>query len=206
MSRALAAVADPLAVVGAVAAALRLRDTAGRPRSKRCTATWDEAGAPPPRQLRALAQATGQLVHELLRSCAPLKVVVTSREPLGVEGETIWRLHRHSGRCSARRREETEEISRFEAAVELFVEQARAVAPSFALQSSNAAAVAKICRRLDGIPLAIELAAARVRVLSPEQIEAKLNDRFRLLTSGGRAARLERHQTLARRSAGATRC
>ena len=77
----------------------------------------------------------------------------------------------------------------------LFVERARAVAPSFALTDANADAVAQICRRLDGIPLAIELAAARVRSLPPEQIAARLDDRFRLLTGGSRTA-LPRHQTL----------
>jgi len=190
----LAAVADPSAVVGAVAAALGIRDAAGQSTLEALRGhLGQKAALLLLDNCEHLLEASGQLVHELLRSCAPLKVVVTSREPLGIEGENIWRLP--SLEAPTLRGDETpEEIGRFEA-VELFVERARAVAPSFALQASNAAAVANICRRLDGIPLAIELAAARVRVLSPEQIEAKLNDRFRLLTSGGRGA-LERHQTL----------
>ena len=77
----------------------------------------------------------------------------------------------------------------------LFLERARAAQPAFALTDANAAAVAEVCRRLDGIPLALELAAARVRVLTPEQLAARLGDRFRLLTGGGRTA-LRRQQTL----------
>ena len=80
-------------------------------------------------------------------------------------------------------------------AVRLFVERARTAVPSFALTDANAAAVAEICTRLDGLPLAIELAAARVRLLAPDQIAARLGDRFRLLTGGTRTA-LPRHQTI----------
>ena len=80
-------------------------------------------------------------------------------------------------------------------AVALFVQRARSASPGFALTDDNAATVASICHRLDGIPLAIELAAARVRVLSPEHIAERLDDAFRLLTSGSRTA-LPRHRTL----------
>src|SRR5205814_8092265 len=79
-------------------------------------------------------------------------------------------------------------------AVRLFVDRARQVAPAFTLNASNASAIAEICRRLDGIPLALELAAARVKLLSVEQIRIKLDDRFRLLTGNARA--MSRHQTL----------
>ncbi|MBA2265511.1 MAG: LuxR family transcriptional regulator, partial [Chloroflexi bacterium] len=80
-------------------------------------------------------------------------------------------------------------------AAQLFLERGRAVQPTFALTEENAGAVAQICRRLDGIPLAVELAAARVRSLPPQQIAARLDDRFRLLTGGSRTA-LPRHRTL----------
>ncbi|MDB4883673.1 MAG: Signal transduction response regulator / Disease resistance protein [Gemmatimonadetes bacterium] len=120
-----------------------------------------------------------EVVDALLRGCPRLTVLATSREALGVASETAWLVPPLAS---------TE-------AVQLFVERARATQPSFALTSANAAAVGEICRRLDGIPLAIELAAARVRVLSPEQIARRLDDAFRLLTSGSRTA-LARHRTL----------
>ena len=113
-----------------------------------------------------------EVVDALLRGCPRLTVIATSREALGVASETAWLV---PPLASAE-------------AVQLFVERARATLPSFALTSANTAAVSEICRRLDGLPLAIELAAARVRVLSPEQIARRLDDAFRLLTSGSRTA------------------
>src|SRR5262249_8670147 len=109
--------------------------------------------------------------------------LATSREALMVDGERIWpvpSLGFNNGAQSP--------------AVALFTDRARAVAPDFDA-ASDIAATSEICRRLDGIPLAIELAAARVRAMSPAQIRDRLNERFRLLTGGARRA-LERHQTL----------
>jgi predicted ATPase/DNA-binding SARP family transcriptional activator len=126
-----------------------------------------------------IIEGCAELVDSLLRSCPKLTILATSREALGVASETAWLVPPMS---SAE-------------AVQLFVERARASLPSFSLNSANTEAVREICRRLDGIPLAIELAAARVRVLSPEQIARRLDDAFRLLTTGSRTA-LARHRTL----------
>lgn len=126
-----------------------------------------------------LVDACAELAEALLRACPRLTVLATSREALAVASETAWLV---PPLASAE-------------AVQLFVERAQAALPSFALTAANATAIGEICRRLDGIPLAIELAAARVRVLSPEQIAHRLDDAFRLLTSGSRTA-LPRHRTL----------
>ncbi|HKX19647.1 MAG TPA: LuxR C-terminal-related transcriptional regulator [bacterium] len=140
-----------------------------------------------------VAAATAALAGVLLRECPDLRVLATSRIPLSVPGETLWRvpsltLPASSDVASPREAAHSE-------AVRLFVERARAVDPAFALEPVNAADVVQICRRLDGVPLAIELAAARAGVLSPAQIAARLDDRFRLLT-GGTTGALPRHQTL----------
>ncbi|HEX7978894.1 MAG TPA: BTAD domain-containing putative transcriptional regulator [Gemmatimonadaceae bacterium] len=126
-----------------------------------------------------LVDASAEVVDALLRSCPRITILATSREALGVASETAWLVPPLAS---------TE-------AIQLFVERARATLPSFSLTSANTQAVTEICRRLDCIPLAIELAAARVRVLSPEQIARRLDDAFRLLTSGSRTA-LPRHRTL----------
>ncbi|MDQ7806382.1 LuxR C-terminal-related transcriptional regulator [Amycolatopsis sp. A133] len=107
---------------------------------------------------------------ELLRSCPEVAVLATSREPLGVPGETVWRVPPLA----------------VDEAVALFVERAGAVRPLFTLDTSSAAAVRSICTRLDGIPLAVELAAAWLGTLAPHQIDAGLDDRFALLTRGPR--------------------
>jgi non-specific serine/threonine protein kinase len=136
------------------------------------------------------------VVDELLRACSGLRVLSTSREALGVPGESLYPVTSMDlpGPDAVVSVQAVEAIAQVEA-VRLFVDRARAVQPSFALSERNVAAVAQICRRLDGIPLAIELAAARVRALPPEQIAARLDDRFRLLTGGSRMA-LPRHRTL----------
>lgn len=120
-----------------------------------------------------------RLVDRLLSDCPQLHVVATSREPLGVHGEAVMRVP------SLEERD----------AVHLFVDRAQASSSGFMLTPECEDAVTEICRRLDGIPLAIELAAARVRVLTPEQIAEGLADRFRLLTGGSRTA-LPRQRTL----------
>ncbi len=120
-------------------------------------------------------------------------MLATSREGLGSDGKRLFAL-RSLGVPSADESLAVETLREIEA-VRLFVDRAQLVVHDFALDEANGAAVAAICRRLDGIPLAIKLAAGRVRVLSPEEIRAKLNDRFRLLTGGSKTA-LPRHQTL----------
>ena len=139
-----------------------------------------------------LVDACAELVTELLRACPRLLVLATSRERLAIEGEVAWRVPSLGlpGPDAA-----ALPALRQSAAVQLFVERATAALPSFSLSERNSAAVAEVCRRLDGIPLALELAAARVSLLSPEQLVARLGDRFRLLTAGTRTAP-PRQQTL----------
>lgn len=134
-----------------------------------------------------------QSVHALLRACPQLTILATSRERLNVPGEHLYPLSPLS--LPGKQARPTPEFILQSEAVRLFVERATACTPQFLLTPQNAPAVAHICRRLDGIPLAIELAAARVRVLPPEQIEKRLQDRFRLLTGGSRIA-LPHQQTL----------
>jgi predicted ATPase len=131
------------------------------------------------------------LTDALLRACPGVRVVATSREPLGVVGEATWRVP--SLGLPPPQAGERDILG--SEAVLLFVERARLVQPGFEVSTTNAAAVAQLCRRLDGIPLALELAAARVRGLTVEQIVGRLHDRFRLLTGGSRTA-LRRQQTL----------
>jgi predicted ATPase/class 3 adenylate cyclase len=140
-----------------------------------------------------LLAACADLAAALLRTCPKVRILATSREGLGVPGETLWRVPSLS-LPDVRRLPTSEHLVLYDA-VRLFVDRAVAIAPGFALSSENAAAVAQICHRLDGIPLAIELAAARVKVLAVEQIATRLDDRFRLLTGGSRAV-LPRQQTL----------
>jgi len=142
-----------------------------------------------------LVQAAAELVQRLLADCAGLRVIATSREPLGVRGEFIWRVPPLGLPQAARGVNLTPgEVAGCEA-VRLFVERAAAVRPGFCLEEANASGVADICRTLDGVPLAIELAAARIRALSVDQIAARLADRFELLALGNRAAP-PRQQTL----------
>ena len=140
-----------------------------------------------------LIEACAGLVDVLLRSCPALKILATSREALRVPGERTWLVPSLS-LPDVREEMVPEQLMRHES-VRLFVERAEAVAPGFGLGEQNAPAVARICQRLDGIPLAIELAAVRIRVLSASQIAARLDDRFLLLTGGSRVA-LPRQRTL----------
>ncbi len=140
-----------------------------------------------------LIETCARTTDALLRACPDVKTMVSSREPLGIAGEVVFRVPSLSMPEDARSLD-LEQIGKFES-VRLFVERASEVKPSFRLTSQNAQAVVKICQRLDGIPLAIELAAARMNLLSAEQVAARLNDRFRLLTGGSRTA-LPRQQTL----------
>src|ERR1700761_2456346 len=127
-----------------------------------------------------LLDATAALVMELLAGCPGLTLLATSREPIGVAGELSWRVP---------------SLPLADKAIELFLDRAHRARPDFFVDDQNAATVAEICRRLDGVPLAIELAAARVRALSLIEILDSLHDRFRLLTGGARTA-VRRQQTL----------
>jgi predicted ATPase/DNA-binding CsgD family transcriptional regulator len=133
-----------------------------------------------------LIDSCARLCHRLLASSPGLHVLATSREPLRMAAEAVWQVPPLS-LPQPGAPEAPEELSRYEA-VRLFGDRAEASLPGFALGAGNVSAVSALCRSLDGVPLAIELAAAWVRVLSVEQIVARLDDRFRLLTSGDRTA------------------
>src|SRR5262249_26357799 len=128
-----------------------------------------------------------------------VRLLATSRQPLGVAGEVTWRVPSLStpseNGLSHESGADTDDFMQKFAAVRLFVERALEASPSWTLSSRRFATVAAICRRVDGIPLALELAASRVKVLSVEQIAQRLDDTFALLT-GSRAAPLPRHRTL----------
>ena len=139
-----------------------------------------------------LVEETARIAHALLRALPQLHLLGTSREALGVEGETVYRVP--SMTMPASENTTPADVGDSEAG-KLFLQRAQAVAPSFALTERNAAAVARVCRRLDGIPLAIELAAARLKALSVDELARRVDDRFRLLTGGLRTA-LPRQRTL----------
>jgi predicted ATPase/DNA-binding NarL/FixJ family response regulator len=190
----LAPVADPALVPKTVAAALGVLEQPGLDitetlvdalRSKALLLVLDNC--------EHLVAASAGLVVALLRSCPQVRLLATSREGLAVPGETLWRVPSLS-LPDAGRLPPPEDLVQYEA-VRLFVERAMKAASGFAVTSENAPAVAEVCQRLDGIPLAIELAAARVKVLTVDQIAARLDDRFQLLTGGSRTA-LPRQQTL----------
>jgi predicted ATPase/transcriptional regulator with XRE-family HTH domain len=131
-----------------------------------------------------LIDACAHLADSLLRRCPNLRILATSREALGIQGESVWPVSPLP-------------VAPSSSAVRLFVERAAAVRPDFVLDDANADTVTNICRQLDGVPLAIELAAARVGAFDVHTISARLADRFQFLTSGNRAAPA-RHRTLAR--------
>jgi predicted ATPase/class 3 adenylate cyclase len=139
-----------------------------------------------------LVQACAQLADQFLHASPNLRIIASSREALGISGETILRVPSLSSPDPAQ--VTLEALVQLEA-VQLFVERATAANPQFRLTDRNASYVAQICRRLDGIPLALELAAARVTLFSPQQIASRLDNRFKLLTGGSRTA-LPRQQTL----------
>jgi predicted ATPase/class 3 adenylate cyclase len=141
-----------------------------------------------------LLAACRDLAQALLRSCSHVRILATSREGLGIPGETLWRVPSLSVPVDIGRLPRPEELVLYDA-VRLFVDRAMATSSDFIISNENARAVAQVCQRLDGIPLAIELAAARVKVLAVDQITARLDDRFRLLTGGSRTV-LPRQQTL----------
>jgi predicted ATPase/transcriptional regulator with XRE-family HTH domain len=140
-----------------------------------------------------LVDSCAEVVDALLRSCANVHVLATSREQLGIPGELVWVVPPLTV-AGARVDASTDSLARVPA-VRLFVERAAASRPGFSLTDQNAATIADVCRELDGLPLAIELAAARLKLLSIEQLAARLVDRFRLLGGGSRTAP-RRQQTL----------
>jgi predicted ATPase len=189
----LASLTDPSLIPQTLAATFGLRELPNMPlsnvvtdylRGKRLLLILDNC--------EHLIQACAKFADQLLRACPQLTIMASSREALGIAGETIYQVPSLSLPDPTHVKRELLMDSE---SVRLFVERAAAVQSKFNLTDQNASAVAQICTRLDGIPLALELAAARITVFSAEQIAARLNDRFKLLTSGSRTA-LERHQTL----------
>jgi non-specific serine/threonine protein kinase len=191
----LAALSDPDFLAQTVATALGMRETPGRsPMDAVLVYLHERAAVLLLDNCEHLIAACARLVDTLLRACSRVRILATSREALAIAGETAWRVP--SLRLPDPARGEANfEVLLGNEAVRLFAERAAAALPGFTLTESNAYAVARVCRRLDGIPLAIELAAARVRAFSVEEVESRLDDRFRLLTGGSRAA-LPRQQTL----------
>lgn len=190
----LAMIADPVLVPQTLAALLGVREEPNYPliralttqlRTKKLLLILDNC--------EHLIEACAQLVETLLRACPHLKILVTSRETLGVMGERILRVPSLQ-LPDLQNTLPLHDLAQCEA-IRLFVDRAATVNPTFTLNTANAVVVTQICRQLDGVPLAIELAAARVRAMMPEQIAARLDDRFRLLTGGSRTA-LPRQQTL----------
>jgi non-specific serine/threonine protein kinase len=190
----LAPLSDPLRVPEALVAALGVQEEAGRKltdtladhlRDKRALILLDNC--------EQMLGASAEVAASLLQGCAQVRIVATSREAMAIPGELTYQvpsmpLPDPAGPAGV------EAIGRSDS-VRLFVERAALVRPNFQLDAQNAPVVAEICRRLDGIPLAIELAAARLKVLATDEIRVRLDDMFRLLTGGSRAT-LPRHQTL----------
>jgi predicted ATPase/DNA-binding CsgD family transcriptional regulator len=185
----LAPVEDAGVVPQALADVIGVRTQAGQPIADAVTAAiGDDRVLVVLDNCEHVISAAASLADALLRRCRGVTVLATSREPLGVPGELTFSIPSLSVPDERSAHTSSE-------AVELFADRAASAMPAFAINDTNAPAVADICRRLDGIPLAIELAAARIRALAPEQIRDGLADRFRLLTSGARTL-TPRQQTL----------
>lgn len=199
----LAPLSDPALIAQTVAGALAIREEGGRG----LLSTLQEH-----LQTRTLLlfidncehllDGCARLAQTLLGHCRGLSILATSRQALGLTGEVAWRVPSMltpavswlGSRDGPLQKDWVSLLGEYES-VELFVRRARAARPSFAMSAENAEAIAQICVQLDGIPLAIELAAARLRSLSVGEIQRRLDDRFRLLTGGSRTA-LPRQQTL----------
>ncbi len=190
----LAPVSDPELVPQVVANSLGIRDSGGQPyeevlacylSSRSLLLVLDNC--------EHLVEACARLVLHLLTHCPQLRILATSREALGVEGEVLYPLDSLPF-PDAHRLPEIGALKAYEA-VQLFVERAGLVCPGFSLTPENARAVVLTCQRVDGIPLALELAAARTHLLRVEQLAARLEDCFHLLAGGGRTA-IPRHQTM----------
>lgn len=188
-----APISDPSLVMQTIASVFDIREVPGAPlkvlvhdylREKHLLLILDNC--------EHLVEATAKVADEFLHIAPKVKIIASSREALGINGETVYRVPSLS---LPNQDEVTKEAAMGCESVQLFVERASAANPKFQLTDENASAVAQTCSRLDGIPLAIELAASRVTVFSPEQIAKRLDDRFKLLTGGSRTA-LPRQQTL----------
>jgi predicted ATPase/DNA-binding NarL/FixJ family response regulator len=186
---------DPDTVVDAVLTALNLREGRGGPletelveylTSRKLLLVLDNC--------EHLLEPTADLVHALLPACPDLRILATSREPLGVGGEAALRVPPLTMPEPNHRSGIGGGLGHYEA-INLFTERAAMAVPGFAVTDTNQDAIAKICRRLDGLPLAIELAAVRLRMMSLDQILQRLTDSFALLTTGSRGAPA-RQQTL----------
>ncbi len=192
-----ASLADPELVASRIAGALHLGEEPGRTyedmlidhlRGRQALLILDNC--------EHLIGSCARIAQRLLESCPELKIMATSREPLGIEAETYFDVPGLSlVNEPVSDPAVAVQLAMQSEAVRLFVERARAVAPGFELDSQNVEAVMELCRRLDGLPLAIELAAARIRLMSPVEILARLDDRFSLLAGGLRTAE-PRQQTL----------
>jgi predicted ATPase/class 3 adenylate cyclase len=189
----LGALTDGALLAETVASTMRIKEQPGTPllqtladhlETRRLLLVFDDC--------EHLLDATAEVIGPLLQAGGDSRILVTSREPLAIPGERLYPVP--TLELPAPEGATVDDAADTEA-VRLFVDRAVAVQPTFALTAENTAAVIQICRRLDGIPLAIELAAARVKALPPEQIASRLDDRFRLLTGGSRMA-LPRHRTL----------
>jgi predicted ATPase/DNA-binding SARP family transcriptional activator len=189
----LAALADPSLVAQSVAAALGVREESRplietlqrRLRSARMLVVMDNC--------EHLVQACAEVAHGLLSACQGVQILATSREPLNTAGELIWPVP-GLGMPDTRTPPPLDQAGTYPA-IRLFAERAAASQPGFTLSPANTEAITHLCQRLDGMPLAIELAAARVRVVSPQDILRRLDDRFALLTGGNRDA-LARQKSL----------
>ena len=192
----LATMSDPALVPQAVASVLGVREESGRslvdsiilPLGKRRALLILD-------NCEHLLNGCASLVNVLLRACPHLRVLATSREALGVAGEVVWPVPPLAVPSPSDSLGTRNSVLGTSEAVRLFVERARLRCPDFELTERNAETVARICSGLDGIPLAIELAAARVRVLSVEEIASRLDERFQLLISGSQSG-VERQRTL----------
>jgi len=187
----LSGLADPSLVPGAVMAAMGIQGAPGQSHTETLVADLAEKNALVLLDnCEHVLDGASALAEALVSACGRLAVLATSRQPLGVAGEVVWRVPSLSlpdvGSCAALEASE---------AARLFRDRARSARPGFGFSVDNAPAVAAICRCLDGIPLAIELAAARVAMMSPETLAEALADRFHLL-SGGRPGAVPRQATL----------
>src|SRR5579872_1855299 len=190
----LAEVRDPGLVLTATMTALDLRDQAAAdPLPLLLTHLSDRQLLMVLDNCEHLRDKAAELVNEIIAAAPGVRMIVTSREPLNAAGEHLVPVQ-PLALPAAHGAEPLQQLRQSEA-VALFVERADAASGGFALTPANAGAVADLCRRLDGLPLALELAAVRTRALSAEEILERLVDRFRLLVGGGRAA-LPRHETL----------
>jgi non-specific serine/threonine protein kinase len=189
----LAPVAEPELVARTAAAVLQVREEPGRPvLDTLVDAVSDRYLLVVLDNAEHVLSAAAQLADVMMRSCPRAWLLVTSREPLGISGEHLFRVP--SLAVPPADLAAPDQLAAFES-VQLFTARASMHRQGFALNAANATAVAAVCVRLDGIPLALELAAARLGSLSASEISSRLDQRFRLLTGGSRTA-LPRHQTL----------